>query len=646
MTAKHLRYWEYDREATVECYACGWSGRGSQNEEHFEELLDVRCPTCEVMLLIVSYPTIGETREANGAGNERAVAELPSVNKREARSERADRFMLRDPGQLPEISDPDIEIVWDLEELGDETWTVLRHGDAAIWRELAFWEGYKRFAEVFQIVRERYGKRLREVRATPASALYLYGDSLSALDSVARLNATLARSGVETEAPDVARLVARYASLLHQRVPGHHVASPLGAWLLLALSADTALQAATDEMPLDPHVRADVEADLGCSAAVAGAVARRLLTNAPGAVAASVAAWTYAADVPLALEVAFSRWPAGTATGPIPTQEAADAWVDEVTSGLIKRFPVDIPSVTSLLLASALATRISWEDPFGADDPMPEGSPWAGLGVPLMQAADTHPVRLWTSPHGLLASHRARGGGLCVLSVLAADADVPVPVLLEYAHHLSAADAASEPGEYGAGVPVGGGLAEADIDVVFALPLGRHDVLLVREIKISTRRPGEREVACTASLPAWRASSHLTSGQLPGLVGAAQLLGSRLHSWQSGLGPVDAAQSAIASFDRYGFEAAAITGMTVMAGSGPPGERGLRREVDVRFARPFVTVAAVDDVSPGQREGRHEKIPGDWHGLPVFSAAVSEPTIPQPLVGRCRTQPEVGRRGS
>ena len=52
MTAKHLRYWEYDREATVECYACGWSGRGSQNEEHFEELLDVRCPTCEKMLLI------------------------------------------------------------------------------------------------------------------------------------------------------------------------------------------------------------------------------------------------------------------------------------------------------------------------------------------------------------------------------------------------------------------------------------------------------------------------------------------------------------------------------------------------------------------------------------------------------------------
>ena len=73
MTAKHVRYWEYDREATVECYACGWSGRGSQNEEHFEEVLDVRCPTCEVMLLIVSYPTIGETRAANGAGNEPAV---------------------------------------------------------------------------------------------------------------------------------------------------------------------------------------------------------------------------------------------------------------------------------------------------------------------------------------------------------------------------------------------------------------------------------------------------------------------------------------------------------------------------------------------------------------------------------------------
>ena len=100
---------------------------------------------------------------------------------------------------------------------------------------------------------------------------------------------------------DVARLVARYATQLHQQVPGHHVASPLGAWLLLALAADTAVQAATDETPLDPQLHAAVEDVLGCSAEVAGAAARQLLTTASAAVAASAAAWSDAADVTPAL---------------------------------------------------------------------------------------------------------------------------------------------------------------------------------------------------------------------------------------------------------------------------------------------------------------------------------------------------------
>jgi hypothetical protein len=46
---------------------------------------------------------------------------------------------------------------------------VLRHGDREIWREPAYYESYQRFAEVYEILRERYGPRLAEVRPTPAS---------------------------------------------------------------------------------------------------------------------------------------------------------------------------------------------------------------------------------------------------------------------------------------------------------------------------------------------------------------------------------------------------------------------------------------------------------------------------------------------
>ena len=40
-----------------------------------------------------------------------------------------------------------------------------------------------------------------------------------------------------TPMSDVATAIARYAQRFHAACDGHHVASPLGAWLLLALCA-------------------------------------------------------------------------------------------------------------------------------------------------------------------------------------------------------------------------------------------------------------------------------------------------------------------------------------------------------------------------------------------------------------------------
>lgn len=84
-----------------------------------------------------------------------------------------------------------MRIDWDFEECDGETWTVLRHDDDEIWRELAYYEGYERFAAVFDLLSERYGARLKEVRPTSASEMYLYGDKLSAPDTIARLNGSL-----------------------------------------------------------------------------------------------------------------------------------------------------------------------------------------------------------------------------------------------------------------------------------------------------------------------------------------------------------------------------------------------------------------------------------------------------------------------
>lgn len=191
MTAKQLRYWDYDPDATIACSECGWAGSGAGNEEMFEALLDVKCPQCCNMLLMVQYPTVGETREAAAAGNQRAVAELPRAEAGESRHAWATGLLLREPTQLPDLNESDVTIDWDFENRDGEDWTVLRHLGVEIWREPAFYEGYPRFVEVFEILRQRYRTRLREVRPTAASGQYLYGGRLGSLQIVKDLNAGL-----------------------------------------------------------------------------------------------------------------------------------------------------------------------------------------------------------------------------------------------------------------------------------------------------------------------------------------------------------------------------------------------------------------------------------------------------------------------
>jgi hypothetical protein len=191
MTATHVKYWDYDRQAAVTCPACGWSGRAADHETAFSDLLDVRCGACDRMLLIVGFPTADETRVAAAAGNPEARAELRTVERREARAAKAEAHRLREPQQLPDLPGVEVRIEWDFDGRDDEKWTVLRHADAEIWREVAFYEGYERFAEVFEILRERYGDRLTEVRPTPESELYLYGDRLLAPQTIDALNAGL-----------------------------------------------------------------------------------------------------------------------------------------------------------------------------------------------------------------------------------------------------------------------------------------------------------------------------------------------------------------------------------------------------------------------------------------------------------------------
>jgi hypothetical protein len=122
----------------------------------------------------------------------------------------------------------------------------------------------------------------------------------------------------------------------------------------------------------------------------------------------------------------------------------------------------------------------------------------------------------------------------------------------------------------------------------------------------------------TAVLPAWEASSVLDlSGDDLGAPLVAR--------WLSTVGnvplPVYQAQQAVrAGYSRYGFEAAAITVMSLVKGALRP-QRTRARHATLRFGHPYAVVAVAGVQRNAWAEDR-----GVWTGVPVFSAWISEPS--------------------
>jgi hypothetical protein len=73
---------------------------------------------------------------------------------------------------------------------------------------------------------------------------------------------------------------------------------------------------------------------------------------------------------PIGDVVALGRWIAGLSPavthGDMPTQAELDTWARDHTYGLIEKFPLTVTAETVVLLATALATKVSWRLPFDA----------------------------------------------------------------------------------------------------------------------------------------------------------------------------------------------------------------------------------------------------------------------------------------
>lgn len=404
-------------------------------------------------------------------------------------------------------------------------------------------------------------------------------------------------------------LLLRYAARFHAAIPpGHHIASPLGAWVLLAL-VGTASMRGSDE-------RTEIEEALGCDVAAAAAYASVLLTSPHPDVAAAAASWVDPSVATPALTDWRASLPAAVGTGPVPSQAVADAWTREHTLGLIKQFPLDLETEPPLfVLSTALATKVEWHEPLvvtGSFDL--GGGPFADLvGHALRTPGIGTGHRAWIAPTdghediGDVVVHAAdAGNGLRVVSVVGVRAAPPQQVIA------TAGRIAAE--------------VQPTARSLFDLELGTGPLWTITERRERVRGGlARQERVLDATLPSWSSRSvhELLGRPSLGFDGAVRAVARLL-----GLGGfrADAKQVAVARYHRDGFEAAAVSMMAVGASFVREAEvEAVIREAHLRFPHPYAVVAvAVDTRDPwGEPTSAGEAI-SPWAGLPVFSGWVAE----------------------
>ena len=184
--AKLFRYFDGWKTEIFTCPKCGWKGTFEEGDvELYEALMDSSCPECDYwstpMLAIVSWPTMQENEANWDKLND--IDKMATILRKEFLA-KIDKMSLKSTDELPDLDDLEIIVTWDFVGEEPDGYIALIHKGNEIWREPAVYEGYERFGEVVDILKEKYGDRLVDLEPTKRSGLYLYGDCFGSMSAV------------------------------------------------------------------------------------------------------------------------------------------------------------------------------------------------------------------------------------------------------------------------------------------------------------------------------------------------------------------------------------------------------------------------------------------------------------------------------
>ncbi|MFI8101045.1 serpin family protein [Streptomyces sp. NPDC086023] len=341
------------------------------------------------------------------------------------------------------------------------------------------------------------------------------------------------------------------------------VLTAAGVWPLLAQLADGAGGPAREELAgalgLPPERAAAAAVEL------LGALGRiRGLDAATGL-------WAHQ-DLPLdpAWTAKLPEGIRGTLTGdPEKDRVALDAWAAENTGGRIDRMPARVDASTLLVLASALALRLRWIQPFTAGPGEAYEGPWAGREFLCLRRTTSllDRVRVAGTTGGRVTVLEVVGdGGVDVHLVLGEPGAAPGRVLRGGVDAVTRAVASVDGHALPEGAPGPG------LEVGTQRSYSREPRLAVETVAFEVE--GDHDLMERARLFGLQTASDSSAGHFPG-ISAVPLALNRGR------------QSAMARFHAEGFEASAATAFFAAVGCAATLPPYRVRRIGVTIDRPF-----------------------------------------------------------